>query len=286
MRERRLIRFLLTVSFTIGLGLGLPALVAGQPVAAASTHVRMSIPKGYTIKRLKAAYAGHPSRRFVAASKRGMRLNKFSSNRAVDLPSDNNIILTPNRLTATQQAEITNFSLQLINQARRQLKLRPWVYSKGTQKLAADIAKNYQRHGRGIENGGHYIKGINRACRKHGLRLPSGNYVEDMAGFSNQAGSKTMTMTLLKKDIYFGLKQMLFGFRGPNDTSGQINQRNNYHEWEHAGDLLNTQNALHDGDYDYYGFSISRVKSNYSLHYVGVPAHVVNNRHYNRSFRP
>lgn len=90
--------------------------------------------------------------------------------------------------------------MRLINGARKQLGLKPWVYSSGTEKLAVDIAKEYQSHGRSIKDSDHYVAGIVRACKKNGLNLDD-NYVENMAGFTSKTSK--ITMTTMKKDIYF-----------------------------------------------------------------------------------
>lgn len=184
-------------------------------------------------------------------------------------------------MTASDQKELTEFALKIINSAREQLGLHPWIYSSGTQQLANDIAKEYQDNGRSISDGDHYISGIVRACKKNGLDLDD-NYVEDMAGFSIK--KTTMPMGEMKKDIYFGLKQMIFGFTGSGESTR--NNKSLYREWEHAGDLFNTQDSVHDGDYNYYGFSISKTGNTYSMHFISVPNFVVESSKYNVGFKP
>ena len=44
------------------------------------------------------------------------------------------------------------------------------------------------------------------------------------------------TMSALKNQIYFNVKQMLFG--GFYGSDSQMNDSSRYTEWEHAGDLL------------------------------------------------
>lgn len=242
---------------------------------------QITLPKGYTKSALLKAYAGKPSKSFIAASMKGMDQNRFSRTSAAESAKDNKTKINPAKLTASQQKTLTNYALRLINGARAQLKLPKWKYSKGTQKLAVDIAREYQKHGRSIKNKGHYVAGIVRACKKNGLNL-NDNYVEDMAGFSTQ--QKTMTMTQMKKNIYFGLKQMIFGYAGSGESGRK--SKKNYREWEHAGDLFNLQNSRHDGDFDYFGFSISKAKNVYSMHYIGIPSFVVKSKIYNKNFRP
>lgn len=65
---------------------------------------------------------------------------------------------------------------------------------------------------------------------------------------------------------------MMFGYRYANMS--KIKQLSQYTEWEHAGDLMNTQGGKYDGDWDYYGFNVSYTNGTYSMHYIGVPSHL------------
>lgn len=254
---------------------------AARVVSSRKRHyqqARIVLPAGYTKTRLLAAYQGRPSAAFVKASMTGMKKNRF---RYSESARDDRTYLDPANLTSAQARQLAAFSLRVINGARRQLHLPAWQYSEGTQQLAQDIAHEYTEHGRGIQNGEHYVAGIVRACQKNGLNL-NDNYVEDMAGFHEN--KRRMSMTELKGDVYFGLKQMIFGYAGRSERGANL--RSNYREWQHAGDLFNTQGSRHDGDFDYYGFSISKAGNNYSLHYIGVPSFVVASAKYNKSFRP
>lgn len=250
-----------------------------KQVEAKTVNSKIVLPKGYTRSELLKAYQGNPSSSFIKASMNGMNDNTFSRTSSTESAKDNKEKVKFDKLTASQRKTLANYALKLINGARKQLGLKPWVYSNGTQKLAADIAKEYQTHKKTIKND-HYVAGIVRACKKNGLNL-NDNYVEDMAGFN--AKSNVMTMTQAKKNIYFGLKQMIFGYAGPTE-SGR-NNRSYYREWQHAGDLFNTQGSRHDGDYNYFGFSVSRVGKTYTMHYISVPAFVINNPQYNVGFK-
>lgn len=239
----------------------------------------IKLPKGYTKSALLKAYKGKPSSSFIKASMKGMNDNNFSRVKLAESKKDNQTKVDPANLTASQKQELTKFSLRLINDARKDLGLKPWIYSKGAQKLADDIATEYQADKHGIQDGDHYVAGIVRACKNNGLNLDD-NYVEDMAGFAHLNGK--MTMTEMKKNIYFGIKQMIFGYTGATELDRK--NKSYYREWEHAGDLFNTQGSKHDGDYNYYGFSISKVGNVYSMHYVSVPSFVVNSSKYNTGF--
>lgn len=248
-------------------------------VQAKSYQSKIVLPKGYTRSALLKAYQGKPSSRFIKASMQGMNSNNFSRTSASESAKDNKTKIKFDKLTASQRKALAKYSLKLINGARKQLGLKPWVYSSGAEKLAADIAKEYSSHGKSIKTN-HYTAGIVRACKKNGLNFDD-NYVEDMAGFS--AKSNVMTMTQAKKNIYFGIKQMIFGYAGSGE-SGRFN-RNNYREWEHAGDLFNTQGGNHDGDYNYFGFSVSRVGKTYTMHFISVPSFAINDSRYNTGFK-
>lgn len=248
--------------------------------SSVNTKATIQLPSGYTKSALLKAYEGKPSTKFIAASIKGMKNNAYSRTKVGSSKSEQEKI-DPANLTASQQKELAEFSLSVINSARKQLGLPEWVYSSGTQALADDIAQEYQTNSRGIQNGDHYVDGIVRACQKNGLNLDD-NYVEDMAGFS--INKSKLTMGEMKRDIYFGIKQMIFGFTGSSES--QRNDKSLYREWEHAGDLFNTQGSSHDGDYNYYGFSISKVGNVYSMHFISVPSFIVNSSKYNTSFRP
>lgn len=241
-------------------------------------EAHLTLPAGYTRENLLKAYKGNPSAAFIQSCRSGMINNQFNY---AESPADENTIINPAHLTAAQSKNLADFSLRLINEARTQLGLPAWEYSAGTQKLADDIAQEYTVHHRSIRDGNHYVAGIVRACKKNGLNL-NDNYVEDMAGFNDP--SSAMTMTAMKSNIYFGLKQMIFGYVGNNESGNR--QISNYREWEHAGDLFNTQGSSHDGDYNYYGFSISKTGNVYSMHYISVPSFVVNSSKYNKNFQP
>ncbi|GAA3627537.1 hypothetical protein GCM10022297_02580 [Lactobacillus hamsteri] len=282
---------LTAVTIALGLTVGMQTITESsnlfnpQTVQAASkkyVKAKMKLPKGYTRSALLKAYQGKPSASFIKASMKGMKDNDFSRIKAGESARDNKTKININKLTAKQKKELANFALKMINEARADLKLKPWKYSSGVQTLANDIAKEYTQNKRGINNGSHYVPGIVRACQKNGLNLED-NYVEDMAGFTSP--TPKMTMTAMKKNIYFGLKQMMFGYVGSNEKGR--NKKNNYREWEHAGDLFNTQGSKNtDGDYNYFGFSVSKNGKVYSMHFISVPTFVVNSSKYNLSFRP
>lgn len=250
--------------------------------AKTSTYVtaHIELPEGYTKQGLLKAYRGTPSDAFVKASMQGMKINDFSRIKAGENETDDQVQVDLSHPTPEQIDALTVFALRIINEARSGLDLMPWQDSSGTRKLAEDIAAEYTKNGKTIRDS-HYVPGIIRACKDNGLNFDD-NYVEDMAGFYNQ--SQLMSMTELKKSVYFGIKQMIFGYVGSGENGR--NDRNAYQEWAHAGDLFNTQGSLHDGDYNYFGFSISHTESICSLHFISVPTYIVKDPKYNIGFKP
>ncbi|WP_201331199.1 SEC10/PgrA surface exclusion domain-containing protein, partial [Lactobacillus nasalidis] len=260
-----------------------------KPAEASSRQASFTLPKGYTKANLKKAYkysalSSSQKKTWLKNKKnaawlkkwrqinvKGMQANSFDQASWSENSKDDKTIvkLTNGHLTTSQAKTLAVYSLRLINQARTKLGLKKWTYSKGTQKLALEISKEYVANKKTIATG-HYVAGIVRATKRVGLKLPGNyNYVEDMAGFKD--GQK-LTMTAMKKDIYFGLKTMMFGYRYANQS--KVTQLSQYTEWEHASDLMNTQGGKYDGDWDYYGFNVSYTNGTYSMHYIGVPSHL------------
>ncbi|MCO6528547.1 SEC10/PgrA surface exclusion domain-containing protein [Lactobacillus sp. ESL0233] len=256
------------------------AKVRVKPNIKKYVRATIKLPQGYTKKELLKAYQGKASQAFIDASMYGMKVNDFSRLKLGENTKDKNTKVDVANLSADQLATISSFSLRLINEARRDLKLKPWRESYGASKLADDIAREYFVNNRTIRES-HYVEGIVRACHKNGLNFDN-NYIEDMAGFYNH--NQIMTMTELKQCVYFGLKQMIFGYVGSGEA-GRFD-RSNYKEWEHAGDLFNTQGSLYDGDYNYFGFSISVTNNICSMHFISIPTNVVKNKKYNFAFQP
>lgn len=237
------------------------------------------LPKNYTRKELLQAFTRTPSVKFKKACLEGMDKNNFS--RIANLAEnkrDDQTKINLNKLTIKQKQELTDFTLKLINQARKQLDLPAWHYSSSAQKLAEDIAKQYTLNNKSIsDQTGHYIKGITTATKANGFTGPliQDNYVENMGGFLS---NKTITMTQAKKKIYFILKQMIFGFAGNNEN--QRKDLNKYLEWQHAASLFNTQGSKHDSDWDYFGLSISKKGKAYTIHFICIPSFMVKEYHH------
>ncbi|RHW54094.1 SEC10/PgrA surface exclusion domain-containing protein, partial [Lactobacillus bombicola] len=236
----------------------------------------IKLPSGYTRDRLAAAYmAGYPSATnvdsdFVKVCKQGMENNTFDSSNDIDQAGDDTISVDPTNLTKDQQAEISSFALRLINGARADLGLKPWISSTGTQKLANDIATEYTSDQWSGYANGHDVKGIIRAAKKNGLNIDD-QYIEDLYSL---CGVTITTMSELKKVVYQGLTMMIFG--GVNASTNPNNPQNC--EWHHAGNLLGTMgNHRFDDEDFYFGISISKTSNKeYDIHYINVSSYFIN----------
>ena len=67
------------------------------------------------------------------------------------------------------------------------------------------------------------------------------------------------TMSALKNQTYFNVKQMLSG--GFSGSDSQMNDSSRYTEWEHAGDLLGCRTKNYDTKTKYFGVSFSGLNS-------------------------
>ena len=180
-------------------------------------------------------------------SRLGMKENQFH----VESKLENTEQLDLNNLTSKQANELADYSLRLINQARNQLGLLPWTRDSETQKLAANIAKEYRNHGKSILDTDHYVAGIIRAASRQGLKIDK-NFIENEGGYY---GSRYATMTEAKENIYWNLKQFLFG--------GATSEEGPFVEYEHANNLLKDGTST-------YGFNISVKDNVVSTHFIDV----------------
>ena len=181
-------------------------------------------------------------------SKEGIKMNmnsyRNSDSREVDLTN----------ITPEQARELTDFTLNTINHVRKQMGLKPYMYSERTQKIANNIAKNYVKDNRDT-TGGHDCVAITDAMRQdHALDSITksvSNPVENMGGWyidtNTVNGDKNHeTMGSIKEKLYFNIEQMLFG----GYTNGIVG------EMYHARSLTNPV-TTHLGAM--YGFSISKI---------------------------
>lgn len=235
----------------------------------------ITLPSGYTKNAvIKWNQTGKASKALINASKKGMMENTNS-----DAGSDNTLV-NVTKLTNSQKVELSKYTLSLINSARSQLGKKPWTYRSGALRFADRVANQYYTHNKSCWDPDHYVAGILRAAKASGLNSNAGQVYEDEAGLpiSSQYGSNLRTMSVLKNQIYFNVKQMLFGGFAGSDS--QMNDSSRYTEWEHAGDLLGCRTKNYDAKTKYFGVSFSGLKddqSKISVHMIGVAKRYIQN---------
>lgn len=259
------------------------AVLAGDSIIALNTNVTSStvkaasitLPSGYTKSAIiKWNQTGKASKALINASKEGMQNNTYS-----DADSDNTLV-NVTKLTESQKVELSKYTLGLINSARNQLGRKSWTYEAGALHFANRVANQYYAHDRSCWDSDHYVQGIERAAKASGLNSKVGQVYEDEAGLpiSSEYHTNMRTMSGLKNQIYFNVKQMLFG--GFSGSDSQMNDSSRYTEWEHAGDLLGCRTKHYDAKTKYFGISFSGLKndpSRISVHMMGVAKRYIQN---------
>ncbi|RVU69970.1 SEC10/PgrA surface exclusion domain-containing protein [Lactobacillus xujianguonis] len=185
------------------------------------------------------------------------------------------------KLSQSDKVMLSHFAMDLINQARHQMSKKSWTYKKGALKFADRTAKQYYSHNRSVWDSDHYIAGIKRAAKQSGLNSTVGQVYEDEAGLpvSSDFHGQTRTIAALKNQIYFNVKQMLFG--GFAGSKADMSRPSSYVEWQHAGDLLGLRSAEgYDAKTKYFGMSFSGLRgdsSKISVHMMGVAKRYIQN---------
>lgn len=244
-----------------------------------NTTSSITLPKGYTAKRILAVNNNKISKKnkkaLIKASKKGMKENVFHSNE-----NEKGEMVDVTNLTYSQKIEINKYALSLINSARKQMNKKPWVLNKSAIKFADRVAKEYYNNNKSVWDPDHYVAGITRAAVASGLKN-AGQVYEDETGLpiSSEFNGHTRSMYALKEQIYFNVKQMLFG--GYYGRAGDYDNSKNYTEWEHAGDLLGLRSLKgYDAKVKYFGLSFSGLPSDsskISVHFMGVAKRYIKN---------
>ena len=211
--------------------------------------------------------------KLIKGSMIGMKENKF-----VDTDASDNRTVDVLNLSHTDQVEISKYILALINSARRQMGKKDWTYSDSALKFANRIAIEYSNNNKSCWDPDHYVAGIKHAAKISGLST-IGQVYEDESGLpiTSEYNGHTRTMKVLKEQIYFNVKQMLFG--GFYGSDSQMNDASRYVEWEHAGDLLGLR-SKYDAKTKLFGVSFSGLKdddSKISVHMIGVAKRYIKN---------
>lgn len=279
---KRLSFTVLFISLLFSLNISIANPFTEQRVSAAITKT-IYLPKkeGYTKENLVKEYYGKIShaqkQRLIHASIIGMTQNHFE-----DTNSGDQRPVNLKHLSRGQKKNLAKYTLALINSARRQVGHRPWRYSKKAMNFARLVGRNYDHDHMSCWSQEHDLPGILRAARKEGLNSHEGQVYEDEAGFYKNQG-QAMTLKALKEDLFFNVKQMLFGgYASGNDTSPQaVYNASNYTEWHHACDLLGVRHAIDDNARKYFGLSITTLDgTRFSVHVISYDKDlIVNGKH-------
>lgn len=202
----------------------------------------------FTLDELRAAYTPEKDANWDETVKKSEDAYNADNNQFKrESKADDNEQVDPKNLTPAQQRELSNYTLRIINNARKQLGLPAWTYGLNTQSLANDIAADYDAHGRSNRQG-HYVEGIVREANKHGLKIDQ-NSIEDMYAF-NAPLDKPMTMTEVKKALYDNLKGMLLGNVCNPGSEPEYRHANNFLDDNPASYALGLSNQKED-DHDF-----------------------------------
>ncbi len=275
---RKNAKLLSTISIAAALAGGTIIALNNNVETAANSTVEaasITLPSGYTKSAIiKWNQTGRASKALINASKKGMIENTYSG-----AGSDDTLVNVTN-LSHSQKVELSKYTLSLINSARNQLGKKSWTYKAGALHFADRVAEQYYSHNKSCWDADHYVPGIKRAAKASGLNSRVGQVYEDEAALpiSSTYHTNTRTMSALKNQIHFNVKQMLFG--GFYGSYSQMNDSSRYTEWEHAGDLLGCRTKHYDAKTKYFGISFSGLRgdsSKISVHMMGVAKRYIQN---------
>lgn len=272
---KRTVKLLSIISTTAILVSGVITTLNNNETPSTAQAASITLPTGYTKNSvIKWNQTRRVSKTLINASKKGMKENNYS-----DAGSDNTLV-NVTKLSHSQKVELSRYALSLINSARHQLGKKSWTYKSGALHFADRVANQYYSHNKSCWDADHYVPGIERAAKASGLNSRIGQVYEDEAGLpiSSEYHTNMRTMSALKNQIYFNIKQMLFG--GFSGSDSQMNDSSRYTEWEHAGDLLGCRTRSYDAKTKYFGISFSGLKSDQSkisVHMMGVAKRYIQN---------
>lgn len=156
----------------------------GTNASAQAATISMSSAKkaGYSKSRVLKANKGRLSQsdknKLIKGSMVGMKSNNWIDTDA----SDRAKIVNVTNLSWSDKVELSHFTMNLINSARRQMGKKNWTYRKGALKFADRTAAQYYNNNRSCWDSDHYVAGIQRAAKQSGLNSSVGQVYEDEAG--------------------------------------------------------------------------------------------------------
>lgn len=255
-------------------GISLCAITPAKPAQASSAaRIVLPIKHGYTRANIIKINNGDYSvkHKLAKASEIGMKENQYT-----DTNPDDNRTVDLKHLSNSDKVMLSKYTLDLINQGRRQFKQPKWYYTKSAQRFANRIATQYTKNNRSCWDADHYVPGILRAAKASGLNYHAGQIYEDEAGLpwaSDKITGSVTKISNVKEGLYFNIKQMFFGgYYGNN-----VNDLSRYTEWEHAGDLLSARNNYLKKKQYGFSFSFNTDPRKISTHFISVHKSFIQN---------
>ena len=202
------------------------------------------VPKGYTVDKVKQAYAdankGNTSfaeNFYNTVGKNGMTINEYKAN-AKDIAETVDL----KNITPEQQLEINKFAVGLINQVREQLGLQKIILNQDGMNIAKEVVAGYAEQGEILKFVHDVHNVLDPVAKDHELyglaENRSWNYYGKTSSWRNVKGNDSyytdydndnyVNMAVVKSDIYDDILNMLF--EDNFDTNSAYGHANNFLE--------------------------------------------------------
>lgn len=163
-------------------------------------------------------------------------------NKYVASDVDKNEDVDINNISDEQVRDISSFTVNLLNQIRRQFGWEDDVVSDGAIQFARDVANGYLEHH--FNEGGHDIDAVNDAAKKNGLSYKDAKQAgiqgyEDMTSIS--ISTPHLSMADLKGKVYDAINSMIF-----SDGHGYDDWGGPRYELGHARGLIGADEESED----------------------------------------
>src|SRR5699024_5524170 len=202
------------------------------------------VPKGYTVDKVKQAYAdankGNTSfaeNFYNTVGKNGMTINEYKAN-AKDIAETVDL----KNITPEQQLEINKFAVGLINQVREQLGLQKIILNQDGMNIAKEVVAGYAEQGEILKFVHDVHNVLDPVAKDHELyglaENRSWNYYGKTSSWRNVKGNDSyytdydndnyVNIAVVKSDIYDDILNMLF--EDNFDTNSAYGHANNFLE--------------------------------------------------------
>ena len=202
------------------------------------------VPKGYTVDKVKQAYAdankGNTSfaeNFYNTVGKNGMTINEYKAN-AKDIAETVDL----KNITPEQQLEINKFAVGLINQVREQLGLQKIILNQDGMNIAKEVVAGYAEQGEILKFVHDVHNVLDPVAKDHELyglaENRSWNYYGKTSSWRNVKGNDSyytdydndnyVNMAVVKSDIYDDILNTLFEYNF--DTNSAYGHANNFLE--------------------------------------------------------